>query len=106
MNTAVDGTLMFVIDPMLQLHVLGLVFFIGYVVSALIMIVRRKGSSRFIKNFAGAIATYQISTGLLLSLLNPAVTLQSVCVRGLVLLGVLYFLSVSVSHRIPAKQTV
>lgn len=89
------------IATFLALHLAGAGVFIGFVVLALYQVIVGRGNKRRMKYAAASIGTYQVLTGLVLALLSPAMGIVAVCVRGLVLIGALYALSVALSYRLP-----
>jgi len=87
------------INLFFYLHMVGVGIFLAYVLYALVIIVRCKGPSDDMRKLAIMLAGYQAGTGVLLALANPALSIQTVCIRGLVFTSVLLFLSVSISKR-------
>lgn len=89
------------IAAFLALHIGGAVVFVGFIGLALYQILIGCGNKRRMKYAAVSIGAYQILTGLVLALISPATGIVAVCVRGLVLVVVLYALSAVLSYRLP-----
>ena len=86
---------------LLQLHIAGSLAFIGFVLVALYQLVSKRGNKNTMRKTAFGIGVYQVITGFMLAFLSPSVTIMAVCVRGLVLVGVLYVMSIALSRRLP-----
>ena len=83
-----------------MLHIVGSIIFIGFMVTALVSFVVRRGNRRLLRFGAVAIGGHQVVTGLLLGLLSPSMTMLAVCARGLLLVSALYVVIWAVEHRL------
>lgn len=83
----------------LALHIAGSFVFIAYMLRALWQLAFAAGSTKHNTAWAVGIGSFQVVTGLVLSLVNPAFTILAVCVRGLFLVTVLAVITRAVQWR-------
>lgn len=84
----------------LNLHIAGSLVFIAYMLRALWQLAFATGSTRRNTAWAVSIGSFQVVTGLALSLVNPAVTILAVCMRGLFLVVALAVITRAVQWRV------
>lgn len=93
------------LEVIFGLHIAGTVVFFAYAVTALGSLVLGRGDAALMRRAAVVIGGHQAVTGLALGVLSPNMTMLAVCVRGIVLVAILWVLSYGVSRRLAYAQS-
>ncbi len=88
----------------LTLHIAGSLMFIGYMIRALYQLTLAKGSAKNNTKWAAGIGGFQIVTGFAMAFTSPSLSLQAVCVRGLILISILVVVTKAVTWRLATPQ--
>ncbi len=89
----------------LTLHIAGSFVFIAYAAVAVYKLIVARGNEKLMKRAAVIIGLHQVITGFGLAFLSPNMSILTVCMRGIILVGILYGLSTAVTRRLAfAKQ--
>ena len=85
-------------------HLLGALATIIFVIAGIIQIISGRGNIRTSKYLAFAISTYQIISGALLIVFNPAISIQAVCIKGFALVAVIVAVHFSLVYRLKSNK--